>query len=249
VNDQAFISSLESAVPTSDPLAEARTLVAGLAVRVNADKKAAFAPDVIAALKLLKEESRGDYEEALDILKACQVKVQSVASEVAKVEKLRLVQPGEQAAKLVCDFPGLRDAPITDLIVPSGYSLAPDLTTRHELFAQEDVAYGCALITGRTKDVDTGAEGMRLSWTRGNGWRHRVVDRRAIANSRLLVELAEFGFPITSTTAKEMVDYLAKLESQNLPSLHLAQTVAHLGWQTAVNTTDFLLGREIAKDE
>lgn len=252
MNDQAFISSLESAVPTSDPLAEARTLAAGLAVRVNADKKAAFAPDVIAALKLLKEESRGDYVEALNVLKACGVAINEVKSEVAKSAKLRIAEPGERMRRLACDF--LPNAPISDLVIPSNYRILPDDAGGYELIvtdflAQETVAHCAPFITGRTKDIDGETEGTRLSWSRGDGWTHRVVDRDVIANQQKLTGLAAFGYPVTSSNAKRQVEYFAELEAANYANLPVALTTSHLGPQGKNAEMGYLVGRELIKPD
>jgi hypothetical protein len=108
----------------------------------------------------------------------------------------------------------------------------------------EPIAYGALLITGRTKDVDGEAEGLRLSWKRGGGWRHKIVDRGIVANARELVSLANTGFPVTSSDAKLQVEYFAKLEAVNFSALPTARTTSHMGWQGANCKSGFLVGRD-----
>lgn len=249
-----FISSLESAAPVSDELAEARALVAGLAVRVEADKKAAFAPDVIAALSFLKKQSRGDYVEALDILKSCGVGVAEVKSEVVKTSKLREVMPGEGARRVsVCDFTDLRDVPeqIRGLIVPSGYRILADEAggyelVKSEMFSVKVVSHCAPFITGRTKDIDGLSEGLRLSFSRGNGFDHRVVNRETLMDSQQMRQIMGW-YPATSNNAKLQVDYFAKAEAENLSNLPTIKTTSHLGWQGKGKRKDesFLIGTEI----
>ena len=244
-----FITSLEAAAPTSDPLAEARLLVAGLAVRVNADKKAAFAPDVIAALRLLKDQSPGDYAEALETLKACGAAVALVKSEVVKNARLRVVTEGETRLRhLACDY--LTNAPISDLVVPGDYKIASDNSGGYELvsvgglFGSEVVAHCAPLITGRTVDIDEENQGLRLSWSRGNGFSHRVVDRGMLFDARRITGLIDFGYAVTSTNAKLQVDYFAQFEAENLLTLPTAKTTGHFGWQGKGREAGFLVGRQ-----
>lgn len=241
-----FITSLESVAPTSDPLAEARLLVAGLAVRVNADKKAAFAPDVIAALRLLKDQSPGDYAEALETLRACGAAVALVKSEVVKQAKLRVVAEGERLRHLACDY--LKNAPITDLVIPGDYRIVADESGGYELlqsslFGQEVVAHCAPLITGKTIDIDEENQGLRLSWSRGNGFSHRVVDRGQLFDARRITGLTDFGYAVTSTNAKLQVDYFAQFEAENLLTLPTAKTTSHFGWQGKGREAGFLVGR------
>lgn len=249
MTDQSFIESIEGDGASAE-LKAALEVLAGLSVRVMADKKAAFAPDVIEALRLTKDQSRGDYASALDTLTACGVRLAEVKSAVTQAENqkkrgLRLVQQGEQSQhRLVCDF--LRNAPMPELIVPGDYKLEPEQTLLTGILTAERVAHAAILVTGKARDVEGDSESIRLSWSRGNGWRHRLVDRVTVANGRLLTELAAFGFPVTSNQAKAQVDYISDLEAANFENLPAAQTVNHLGWQSG-NESSFLIGKELSK--
>lgn len=248
-SETEFLESLESEMPVSEPLADARRVVAGLAVRVQADKKAAFAPDVIAALRLLKERDRGEYVQAIETLKACSVSVQEVKSEVGKSAKLRVVTEGETMRRLACDY--LPNAPISDLVVPGEYRIAEDGSGGYELlhaslFGSEVVAHCAPFITGRTEDIETRDCGIRVSWSRGNGFSHYVFNRGDLFNARKIVEFAGIGYPVTSNNGKLQVDYFAEMEAANLPQLPKIKTTSHLGWQGKGNES-FLIGRELIR--
>lgn len=246
--NQEFITELEQDT-TSEPLAAARKVVSGLADRVIKDMKAAFDPDVIAALRLLKDESPGDYEEAIAILKACDVRIRTVEQSVKGAGKLRVVGDGENLRRLACDY--LPSSPISDLVVPGEYRIDQDGSGGYELlktslFGSEVVAHCAPFITGRTEDIETGDCGIRLSWSRGNGFRHFVVNRGDLFNGRKIVELASIGYPVTSNNAKFQVDYFAEFEAANLPQLPKISTTSHLGWQ-GKNLDPFLIGRELIR--
>lgn len=248
-NETEFLESLEAEMPVSEPLADARRVVAGIAVRVQADKKAAFAPDVIAALRLLKEQDRGEYVQAIETLKACGVSVQEVKSEVSKSAKLRVVAEGETMRRLACDY--LPNAPISDLVIPGEYRISEDGSGGYELlhtslFGSEVVAHCAPFITGRTEDIETRDCGIRVSWSRGNGFSHHVFNRGDLFNARKIVEFAGIGYPVTSNNGKLQVDYFAEMEAANLMQLPKIKTTSHLGWQGR-DRESFLIGRELIR--
>jgi len=112
-----------------------------------------------------------------------------------------------------------------------------DISIRHELVAP------CALvIVGRLRDVRSGRESTRIAWRR-EGWHHQVVDRAVVANARKLVDLAGYGLPVNSTTARAQVDYLSAFEASNIQNLPRADMSAQMGWQQGY--TSFLWGHRL----
>ncbi len=84
-------------------------------------------------------------------------------------------------------------------------------------------------IIRRAVDVVQGTHVVTLAWI-ADGREHEItVDRVHIAESRRLVALASSGLPVTSTTAGEVVRYLAAHEEACGISLTLASRVC--GWQ------------------
>lgn len=233
-----------------DPLDTAREIIGGLSGRLSQGTKAAFEPEVLGALALLRDQAPGDFQEAKEILRHAKVSLRDIEREIKKYQprpKLRLVEPDEDFRQYAVNF--LDDAPIPDLIIPDGYKLEADKTlgevpTPMGFPIMEPIAYGALLITGRTRDVDGEAEGLRVSWKRGGAWRHKIVDRGVIANSRDLVSLANTGFPVTSSDAKLQVEYFAKFEAANFSQLPTARTTSHMGWQGKDGSLGFSLGSE-----
>ncbi|HEY7184330.1 MAG TPA: hypothetical protein VIC84_23040, partial [Blastocatellia bacterium] len=223
-------AAVEAQAP-DDELENARRIVAELSGRLSQGTKAAFEPDVLGALATLRADAPGDFQEAKEVLRGAKVSLRDIERELKKYQpKLRLVKPDEALTQCASDF--LDDAPIPDLVIPDGYKLEADRTLGQVpnplgFSIMEPIAYGALLITGRTKDVDGEAEGLRLSWKRGGGWRHKIVDRGIVANARELVSLANTGFPVTSSDAKLQVEYFAKLEAVNFSALPTARTTSH----------------------
>jgi hypothetical protein len=236
-----------------EEIEKARKIVAELPGKLLESGKAAFEPDVLGALALFRERSPGDYQEAKEILRGAKISLRDIEREIKKYQpKLRLVKPDEDLTQYASDF--LEDSPIPDLIIPDGYKLEADRTLGQipnplGFSIMEPIAYGALLITGRTKDVDGEAEGVRVSWRRGGAWRHKIVDRGVVANARELVSLANTGFPVTSSDSKLQVEYFAKFEAANFSELPTARTTSHLGWQGSDCKSGFSIGRDFVKPD
>src|SRR5207248_11156503 len=104
-------------------------------------------------------------------------------------------------------------APAPNLFIPTNYNI--DSTCIQRIHITEKgvkailVAHAPILITARLKDVDEGMESLRLSWKRSiNSWRHKIVNRDLVFDSRQIVTLAGNGFPVGSDTAREVITYL-----------------------------------------
>jgi uncharacterized protein DUF927/Cch-like protein len=234
-----------------EEIEKARKIVAELSGKISVDSKAAFDPQVLGALATLRAQAPADFHEAKEILRGAKVSLRDIEREIKKYQpKLRLVKPDEDLTQYASDF--LDDAPIADLIIPDGYKLEADRTLGQVpnplgFPIMEPIAYGALLITGRTKDVDGEAEGIRLSWKRGDSWRHKIIDRGIVANARELVSLANTGFPVTSSDAKLQVEYFAKLEAANFSDLPTARTTSRMGWQGSDCKSGFSIGRDFVR--
>lgn len=126
----------------------------------------------------------------------------------------------------------------TDLLLPSGWEVTREQVSRFSLRGEQIAARGLVLITGRLK-TGTDQEYLRLSWWRDNQWKDCVVSRATVANAREIHALAGSGCPVTTSTAKHLVEYLAEFEALNLAQLPL-QLISHqMGW---VGSETFLWG-------
>ena len=148
----------------------------------------------------------------------------------------------------------LSDAPVSgQIIVPSGWVLTPQGVMRPAKSESGEhdqlVVSTPLLIVGRLTDVVTGRESVKLAWFRDAEWQSHIVDRKQIASTRTIVELAEYGLPITSNTAAAVVQYLADFEAANVSELPLAKVTSRLGWQGPTPGKAFLLGHTLITPE
>lgn len=218
------------------------------------DVQAIFEPRVISALATAKAESPGLYAVA-----KAKLKKRGITRDVEQAVKnhrstLRLVtsdDAGETTAGQI-----FADAPVAGLVIPANYQLTPEAliySTVDEESSQVRKVVVCnapVLLTGRTVDIDSGTEGVRVSWKRGGaGWRHRIVDRGVMADSRRIVALADQGFPVTSNNSKEVIRYADAFEALNFQRLPESKTTSHLGWQGRERDAGFLIGRTLIQPD
>lgn len=86
------------------------------------------------------------------------------------------------------------------------------------------------LVTAILYNITDSREKVQLSFFKHNTWKSIFVMRSEIANKTKIVELANIGIEITSTTAKLVVDYLQYLIANNRDLIPYKQCSNHLGW-------------------
>lgn len=145
----------------------------------------------------------------------------------------------------------LPHAPVSPLaIVPHGYAVDDSGV----LYEAEDadgapttsiVANSPTVVVGRLVDVDDGSESLRIAWRRDGRWRERTSARKTLADTRGIVELADYGFPVNSATARGLVQYVTAYEGANLDVIPKARVSRSLGWQGKDCADGFLWGRRL----
>lgn len=250
MNNQDFIEALESDT-TSAEIEAAKATLEGIGERLRFDRSLITKPENLAAILTLKTHALGDFlnVEAAIVKAGIGKKMLAGLLEKAEGEKPQLKKL-ESPRRFVGDLLAVPEL-MRGLILPAGYEITPDesggyvLTTAGE-FDPQIIAHCAPFITGRTVDVETGECGIRLSFSRGNGFSHVVINRGDLFNGRKFVDLAGIGYPVTSNNASFQVDYFAESEAANLPQLPKISTTSHLGWQS--KTLDsFLIGRELIR--
>lgn len=118
------------------------------------------------------------------------------------------------------------DAP--DVPIPAGYVVTADGVWRIHDDEQRLVARAPIAVDRVYHDHETGASMVRVGWPVAGRWVSRVVPRRAVAETRLLVALADYGAPVTGPTAGAVVSYLADQETM-LPGA-VASATGRCGW-------------------
>ena len=144
---------------------------------------------------------------------------------------------------LIRDY--LPDLPTTsNLILPQGYSYENGmLITRIEKGKElrtEIVANEPVFITGMLKEVGTNNESVEIAAYHNKTWIMQIVPRGVIANQKEIISLANTGYPVTSTNAKMLVDYLHNFEHANRSILPIQFVTKTLGWQP--DLTSFVWG-------
>ncbi|MFT5682861.1 MAG: hypothetical protein ACI8RZ_003785, partial [Myxococcota bacterium] len=101
------------------------------------------------------------------------------------------------------------------------------------------------LVTGILTDLATNGEHLRIEWFRGGCWQHAILPRERALNARYLVDLAGKGAPVTSGTARDVVDWLSAFEALNYDVLMRSHVSRHLGWQGEGGSMGFLWGEQM----
>ncbi len=145
------------------------------------------------------------------------------------------IDPEEQDVENVLVLYALPGAPVPeDAVVPSGWDISPDGIRRDSGNSDSDEELCIAtplVVSGRLSNFDHETEILVVSWFRDERWVHRLVDRRVLADARKIIELSEFGLPVNSNNAKDVVQFVADFEQENLECIPRASVSSHLGWQ------------------
>ena len=99
--------------------------------------------------------------------------------------------------------------------------------------------------TMRYVNIESGSELLDLSYKIDGKWRtKRLIDRKTVSQSRTITALSEFGMDITSENAKEVVRYLAEIDTKNRDIIPRKKTVSHLGWVDGYGFSPYIDGVE-----
>lgn len=128
----------------------------------------------------------------------------------------------------------LNDAPVSqDAVMPYGYSLRSDGAI-HKVSNQDNGgnAYiSCPVFISEIKtDKETSLVFVRLVWRIADRWTSITVEKLSVASKSRIVELANFGVPVTSGNADVLVEYLHQYELANHHAIAKVETTNRLGW-------------------
>lgn len=85
----------------------------------------------------------------------------------------------------------------------------------------------------RLCNIESNKERITITFKRNGKWVDKTIDKIIIASHSKVVELANYGLPITSIRAKSFVSYMAAAE--NLNDIPVVRTIDYFGW---LNTSD-----------
>lgn len=124
-------------------------------------------------------------------------------------------------------------APVPDgLVLPRGYQVADGgRVTCHAGDKTVEVCDAAMLLARRYADHQSGEQRVDVAYRDARGWHVVNVSRKALADTRALVaELAPFGAPVTSGTAKTLVAWFRALEAVNDAALPPVRSISRTGW-------------------
>lgn len=83
----------------------------------------------------------------------------------------------------------------------------------------------------RVINLDSQEEKLEIAFSRGGQkWRNIIESKDVLASSQKIVALAKKGVAVNSENAKELVNFITKLESSNYTDLPQQNSTSHLGW-------------------
>lgn len=81
----------------------------------------------------------------------------------------------------------------------------------------------------RLVNIDTGAEKLKISYSKGKKWRDVIVEKRILASANSIVALADMGVAVNSENARALVQYLSDMENINYDRIPERKSVGRLG--------------------
>ena len=101
----------------------------------------------------------------------------------------------------------------------------------NELGAEVEVISHPLMPVKRVTNIETFEEKLEIAYCRGKDpWKALTVSREQLASSQKIIGLSRQGVDVNSENAKEVVRYMAKLESLNYDNLPRQDSVSHMGW-------------------
>jgi hypothetical protein len=192
----------------------------------------------------------------------------AVKTRARELNNLQAVPGGGEALDLVRIREQLPDAPVdADAVVPASwrvdgdpkgpqrYRLIKKVVRRREGEFQTDlvgVAYNPIVISATMIDVADASANLRISWRARGRWRHRVVPREKLCQTRDLITALSgtHGFPANVNNAKDLIAYLADYEAFNEDVIPTRPMTTQMGWQGKAGELGFVAGRtHLAADD
>ena len=126
------------------------------------------------------------------------------------------------------------DAPVSDqAVLPSGYFFTQSQVISYSYDSDKDdvsVSMCPIFITEIKHNKSTNIYYVTLSWKEDGVFRSITKEKNFIAKKSLIVDLASHGFPITTTNADKIINYLFAYENVNSHCIDKIAVTDKLGW-------------------
>lgn len=157
-------------------------------------------------------------------------------------KKILKLVGGAEKIDLSAPAASLEGAPIS-LRQADGWEYSEDGIKKYnkKSYANELVCRTPIILKQRLKSLDTGDEKIEIAFKRDGGWHRAMFQRSTLFTSRGIVALSDLGCTVTSENAKQVVQFLSALESENIDLIPKADATSTFGWQPGGR---FVPGRE-----
>ena len=86
------------------------------------------------------------------------------------------------------------------------------------------------VIHKRFGNIDTGSEKVCIAFYRDNKWKKIIAPRSQIFNRTSIIKYADYGLPLSSETANDVISYLCAYEEKNIKAIPLVESISRIGW-------------------
>ncbi|OXM15445.1 DUF927 domain-containing protein [Paenibacillus herberti] len=171
----------------------------------------------------------------------------------ASLEDVRLLQQAESSAEIAeafgdMDFPGNDGGEhaldLSQIIIPLGFKVIGgqvfEVKETKTDIKHIQVCSCLVAVTGRYSNLSDHTQGLEVSWVGRSGIKSVTDTRSTFADSKKLINLADYGLPVHSENARKLSAYLSRFEAENEERLSTKLVSNQLGWVK----DGFLLGEQ-----
>lgn len=100
-------------------------------------------------------------------------------------------------------------------------------------------------VTGRHYNLTDGTYGLDVAWKVGDETKTVTSSRSTFMDSKKIINLADYGFPVHSANARSLASYISRFETENEDLIITEQVSNQMGWVKG----GFLLGEKFIGDK
>jgi len=134
-------------------------------------------------------------------------------------------------------------------IEPDGFSITKDaiysLKPEKEQITLIPIAHNPILIVAEALSLDTHLVDVKLAWEKENSWRELWTERRTITDAKKIHELSNYGLPVYTGNASNLVSYLSKFEVANRDLTKRIIKVERCGWKNIQGKNVMVIGQNV----
>jgi putative DNA primase/helicase len=203
-----------------------------------------FKPETLEIVKKIYQHDPAAWAK----LKLALRKARILREVTAALSRMLRAEQGAPTAQSVCEAletlkissPSGSD---TDLLLPAGYGFDRSGLLRTTQDAVVEVSPLLVIPCKKVKNHSNQEEMVELAFFESGKWRTLFVKRSDALDTKKIVQLSDYGFPVSSINAKEIVRYHHDFLAVNQDSLPVEEVSEQLGW---VNDSAFLLQEVIS---